>query len=130
MWPKAFAQLVELAPHISRLLPMADRFFQSKSASEDATRKAIDAMSQEVRADLNQITVAQAGLSDQITDLGRKFSRFESDGTAAKLSADSLERRLTAIEARQGRLLLLLATALILLAAICILEAMILAHGR
>ena len=41
MWPKALAQLIELAPHAARLLPMADKFFQSKTAGEEANRKAM-----------------------------------------------------------------------------------------
>lgn len=130
MWPKAFAQLVELAPHISRLLPMADRFFQSKSTADDATRKAVETMGQGLRADLNQVTVAHAGLSDQLGDLGKKLSRIETDTQATRLSAQSLEGRLTAIENRQARLFLFLGIILVVLAAIGVLEALILAHPR
>ena len=41
MWPKALAQLIELAPYIARMLPTADRYLQSRAASDEATREAL-----------------------------------------------------------------------------------------
>ena len=52
MWPKALAQLIELAPHIARLLPTADRFLQSKVAGDEATRAALAKFGDEIRADI------------------------------------------------------------------------------
>ena len=36
MWPKLLMQLFELLPHISRLVPMADKYFSQKAAAEKA----------------------------------------------------------------------------------------------
>ncbi len=72
MWPKAFAQLIELAPHISRLLPMADRFFQSKAA-DDGNRKAMESMVEGLRGDLSrdlgQVAAAHADLYKQLNEV-------------------------------------------------------------
>ncbi len=137
MWPKAFAQFIELAPHISRLLPMADRFFQSKSVNDDANRKAIEGLGDRMRADLNQVTVAHASLSEQMSDLSSAVQRLSSDAAAAKLSSDAvkhstdaLDRRLSAIEARQRRSQLLVGVALLLLVLVLVLQALSLLHAR
>ena len=50
MWPKALLQLLELVPHFSRLLPMADKFLQSKATLDDATLKTIG----DLRGELGQ----------------------------------------------------------------------------
>lgn len=130
MWPKAFAQLVELAPHLSRILPMADRFFQTKAANEDANRKAISDLGDRLRADLNQVTVAHATLSDQVSDISSAVHRLASDSASVKLSTDAVDGRLKAIEARQSRLQALLAVALVLLVVVLILSVILLLHGR
>lgn len=55
-------QLVELLPHVTRLVPMADRYFASKQAGERANEAALVAMAEGVQADLGQVTKAHAGL--------------------------------------------------------------------
>ncbi len=141
MWPKAFAQLIELAPHISRLLPMADRFFQSKTATDDSTRKAMDAMAEGLRGDLGQVTAAHAGLYKQIIDvreqiagLGDQLTQTGADARAAKAAAEdlteALQARLTRIEARQRTANTLLATTLVLLLAVLVLVILLFLHAR
>ena len=133
MWPKAFAQFVELAPHISRLLPMADRFFQNKNAGEESTRKAVETMeatSESLRADLGQFTTAHASLSRQIGELDRKLEDFTGDARAAKVAAESLDQRITRIEMMQSRLSMLCVTALVALMAAIVLLGLIYAHVR
>ena len=158
MWPKAFAQFVELAPHISRLLPMADRFFQSKVAGDDASRKAIDSMAEGLRGDLGKVAATHATLAQQVTALDSRLegilteTRAEklaiesasadvrvaklavesvaADARAAKLAAESLEKRFSLIEARQSRQSMLFAIALVLLVAICVLLVILLARGH
>ena len=119
MWPKAFAQLVELAPHISRLLPMADRFFQSKNTAEDATRQTIEALGNRLHMDMEQIARAQAGLEQQTGELSERVDRYAAQVT--RLSTEPLERRLTEIEGRQRRQATLMMVVVILLAAAVVL---------
>jgi hypothetical protein len=94
MWPKVLAQLFELLPHVTRLVPMADRYFSSKASTEKATEAAMLAMAEGVRGDLGQVTKAHAGLYKELQ---------EQSGQIAELSAEvkrmgaALER-VTALE--------------------------------
>ncbi len=155
MWPKAFAQLIELAPHISRLLPMADRFLQTKTVSDDGSRKALEAVAEGWRGDLRQVAVAHAGLHAQTTELNDKVSLLNdkvsivatavtgiaadmtgaaANAQAARLAAESsvdiVERRLAQVEARQARLSTLLGIALLLLVVLCIVSAISLTRAH
>lgn len=116
MWPKAFSQFIELAPHISRLLPLADRFLQNKTGSEDAGRRALNSVSAELQTELGQIAAAQTGLAKQISTLSdhvatagndshlvrAALEALESRAAMAEAGAASLDTRLTIIESRLG----------------------------
>jgi chromosome segregation ATPase len=104
MWPKVIAQLFELLPHISRLLPMADKYFNSKAAAEKANEAAMAAMAEGVRGDLGQVTKAHVGLyrqlqeqSAQITELSQavKANRGAIEQQASRV--ESLELKLTSL---------------------------------
>ena len=128
MWPKALAQLIELAPHITRLIPMADRFFQSKTAGEEASRNAMEQMAQGLRGDLGQVTAAHAGLYQQLNQQGDKLAAIAVDVQAGRVSVDSLEARIARLEVQFSRLQLFVVAAIVLLVAICILSILTLAH--
>lgn len=105
MWPKALAQLIELAPHAARLLPMADKFFQSKTAGEEANRRAMEAMAEGLRGDLGQVTSSHAGLYRQLNDQSEKLAEISVEARAA---AESVEARITHLERRLDRIATLL----------------------
>jgi len=107
MWP-AIAQLLELLPHVSRLLPMADRYFNAKTADADASRSAMEQMAEGLRGDLGQVTAAHAGLYRQLNDQSEKLSNLSAASAATQHSLDAIASRLDRAE-RQGRLLLGLA---------------------
>ena len=65
MWP-ALLQLLELAPHVTRLVPVADRYLQSKSDNGKAQRRALDEMGERLRGDLGQLA---EGLHGDLTQL-------------------------------------------------------------
>ncbi len=121
MWPKAFAQLIELAPHVSRLLPLADRFLQSKTATEDSGRRALDVLSvetmpAELQAELAGIVAAQGALArqiqllqDSVTAAGSDtrstrtaIEALEASAVAAGTRAVALDTRLSAMDGRLG----------------------------
>lgn len=108
MWPKAFAQLIELLPHVSRLLPVADRFFQSKAAGEEANRRALEAMADGLRGDLGQVTAAHSGIYRQLNEHSEQLLTIAADARAAKLSAESTEAHLARVEQRLDRIAMLL----------------------
>jgi chromosome segregation ATPase len=123
MWPKALAQLIELAPHLARLLPMADRFLASKSSDLEASRTALEQMSAGLRGDLGQVTASHAGLYRQLNDQSEKLTVLAEDQRAMKLSLDAVDARLTTLEPQLStiRTLLIVATVLLLVVLIVIL---------
>ncbi len=108
MWPKAIAQLIELLPHVSRLLPMADRFLNAKTADVEASRSAMQQMAEGLRGDLGQVTASHAGLYRQLNEQSAQLTAVAADITTLRHVVSSIESRLAAAE-RQGRLLLGLA---------------------
>jgi len=120
MWPKALSQLIELAPHITRLLPMADRFLLSKTASEEAARNAMEQMADGLRGDLGQVTAAHAGLYRQLNDQSEKLSAIASDLTSTKQSAEALESRLATLERQSRSQQAFLLIILLVLLAMCV----------
>jgi predicted phage tail protein len=99
MWPKVIAQLFELLPHITRLVPMADRYLSSKTASEKANETAMAAMAEGVRGDLGQVTKAHAGLYRQLQDQSAQIAEVGEEVKRARLSMEQHERRMLTLEA-------------------------------
>jgi septal ring factor EnvC (AmiA/AmiB activator) len=127
MWPK-LTQLLEFVPHIARLIPIADRFLQSKTASDEATRDAMEQMTESLRGDLGRVTASHAGIYRQLNDQSEKLSTIAGDVHAARLSTESLEGRIARLEAQFSKLWLSLAVVLLLLVAVCVLSVLILVH--
>lgn len=130
MWPKAFAQLIELAPHISRLLPMADRFFQNKAAADDTARQTMEEIAAAQRSELRQLASSTEQLVSHISGVAQRIERVAVDAQMAKLTVEAVDQRLTRIESRQGRLTALAVLLLVLLLVAIALEAVVLAHSR
>jgi hypothetical protein len=104
MWPKAIAQLIELLPHAARLMPMADRYLQSKTAGEEANRKAMESMADGLRGDLGQVTASHAGLYRQLNDQSEKLAEISLEARAARSAAEAVEPRITQMERRLDRI--------------------------
>jgi hypothetical protein len=98
MWPKVIAQLFELLPHISRLLPMADKYLSSKTAAEKANETAMAAMAEGVRGDLGQVTKAHAGLYRQLQDQSAQIAEVSVEIKAARLSLEQHLHRMEILE--------------------------------
>jgi hypothetical protein len=94
MWPKVLAQLFELLPHVTRLVPIADRYFSSKAATEKATEAAMLAMAEGVRGDLCQVTKAHAGLYKELHEQSAQIAEVSAE---VKRMGAALER-VTALE--------------------------------
>jgi hypothetical protein len=98
MWPKVIAQLFELLPHISRLLPMADKYFNQKTATEKATEAAMAAMAEGVRGDLGQVTKAHVGLYRQLQEQSAQITGVSEEVKATRLSVEQQANRVEALE--------------------------------
>jgi chromosome segregation ATPase len=98
MWPKVIAQLFELLPHITRLVPMADKYLSSKTASEKATEAAMAAMAEGVRGDLGQVTKAHAGLYRQLQEQSAQISEVAEEVKRSRLSVEQHDHRMEALQ--------------------------------
>jgi chromosome segregation ATPase len=98
MWPKVIAQLFELLPHITRLVPMADKYLSSKTASEKANEAAMAAMAEGVRGDLGQVTKAHAGLYRQLQEQSTQIAEVSEEVKRARLSFEQYEHRMLTLE--------------------------------
>jgi len=94
MWPKVIAQLVELLPHLSRLVPMADKFLSSKATSEKANEAAMVAMAEGVRGDLGQVTKAHIGLYRQLQDQSAQIAEVGEEVKRSRTSMEQHEHRM------------------------------------
>jgi septal ring factor EnvC (AmiA/AmiB activator) len=100
MWPKVIAQLFELLPHITRLVPMADKYLSSKTASEKANEAAMAAMAEGVRGDLGQVTKAHAGLYRQLQDQSTQIAQVSEDVKRTRVAVEQHDHRMEALDQR------------------------------
>jgi len=121
MWPKVIAQLFELLPHVTRLVPMADRFLTSRASTDRATEAAMVAMAEGVRGDLGQVTQAHAGLYRQLQEQSALIVEVKEEARGARRGVESIEARITALERTMSMQRLMLATGLMLMAGAMIL---------
>jgi hypothetical protein len=98
MWPKLFAQLFELLPHVTRLVPIADRYFSSKAANERANEAALAALAEGVRGDLGQVTKAHAGLYRQLQEVSAQVAEVGEDAKRTRLAMEQQGHRLENLE--------------------------------
>jgi hypothetical protein len=104
MWPKLIAQLFELLPHITRIVPMADKYLSSRTASEKANEAAMAAMAEGVRGDLGQVTKAHAGLYRQLQDQSAQIAALSEEVKLARLSIEKDEHRMSTLESNVSAL--------------------------
>ena len=113
MWPKL---LFDLLPHFSRLIPMADKYLATRSASDKAQAAALAEMAEGVRGDLVQVTEAHEGLRRQMQEQGTQISELAVEVTRTRLGVESSETRIAKLEKTAGVAMRLLWVGLGLLA--------------
>ncbi len=86
MWP----QLLALLPHLTRLVPMADRFLQSRLANEKAEQEALTTMST-LRTDLGHLTSANATLSNQLQEQSLQIAQLTDEVNRTRITVDSAQ---------------------------------------
>jgi hypothetical protein len=100
MWPKLIAQLFELLPHVTRLVPVADKYFASKAATEKATEAAMAAMAEGVRGDLGQVAKAHAGLYRQLQEQNVQIVQLGEEVKRARLALEQHDHRLELMQSQ------------------------------
>jgi septal ring factor EnvC (AmiA/AmiB activator) len=117
MWPQL---LFDLLPHFARLLPVADKYLTTRSASEKAHEAALGTLGESVRGELGEVKEAQAGLERQLREQGAQIAEIAVDVARARMGIESVEARIAKLEKS-------LRTAIGLLAAVLVLAAMVFA---
>jgi len=131
--------LLELLPHITRLVPMADRYFSSRTASEKAQEAALAALAADVRGSLGKVSDAHGGLAGQVQEvqaqtalIAAQVALVGDDATRTRKAVESAEARIGRLEHKvetarklMCALVALLAVAVLLLAAV-----LVKLHGR
>jgi chromosome segregation ATPase len=104
MWPKVIAQLFELLPHVSRLVPMADRFLSSKAAAEKANEAAMAAMAEGVRGDLGQVTKAHAGLYRQLQEQSAQIAEVSEEVKQGRVAMEQHAQQMETLKLQMASL--------------------------
>jgi hypothetical protein len=130
MWPKVIAQLFELLPHITRLVPMADKYLSSKTASEKATESAMAAMAEGVRGNLGQVTKAHAGLYRQLQEQSLQIDAISEDVKRTRVAIEQHGHRMEVLEQQLASLGIWVKAGVSLLAVLLIVVIVLLVRGR
>jgi chromosome segregation ATPase len=126
MWP----MLLELLPHFTRLLPMADKYLTTRSVSEKAQEAALTALGERVRGDLSQLGEAHEGLQRQLQEQGAQVAEMSVEVTRGRMGVESLEARVAGMEKTMAAALRLLGVVLVGLAAAIVLLVAVLVKLR
>jgi hypothetical protein len=130
MWPKVIAQLFELLPHIARLIPIADKYLSSKTASEKSTDAAMAAMAEDVRGDLGQVTKAHAGLYRKLQDQSLQIDAVSEEVKRTRLAIEQHGHRMEAMEQKVTSLALWVKAGVSLLLVLLVMVIVLLVRGR
>lgn len=102
MWPK----LLELLPHLTRLVPMLERYLNSRQVKDRENEAALMALAETVRGDLGQVTAAHAGLYRQLQALSAQIAVLEEEVKLARTAAERAEG-MSGIPAKNVELMML-----------------------
>lgn len=104
MWPKVLAQLIELLPHATRLVPLAEKFFQNRgevsATLDEPSRKALE----ELRAELGKGAATHESLYRQLNEQSAQISSALTEARATRSAVEAADRRLFAVEKRLATL--------------------------
>jgi chromosome segregation ATPase len=125
MWP-TLVQLLRLAPHVTRLMPVANQYLQSKSEGREMQRRALEEttdrlrddvgqMAEGMHGDLAQLAAAQAGIYDQLNQQSETLASIAADVRTMRLANDEIETRMKGMEARMQRLWMICLAGMIVL---------------
>jgi chromosome segregation ATPase len=122
--------LLELLPHFARLMPVADKYLNSRSESDKAHEAALGALATEVRGGLAQVTEEHAGLRRQLQEQSAQVAELAVDATRARMVVENVEPRIEKLEKTVGMAVTLLWGTVALLVGVAVLVVVILVKLR
>jgi DNA repair ATPase RecN len=97
-------QLFELLPHATRLVPIADKFFSQRSASEKANHEALAAIGDEVHSSLGQVNKAHEALYRHLQEQSAQIAELSEEMRRARTSIEQHDHRLEALNEKLASL--------------------------
>jgi hypothetical protein len=120
--------LFDLLPHFARLMPMADKFLATRSASEKAQEAALTAMDGNLRGELGKVAESHAGIQRTLKEQGAQVAAVAVEVTRARMGVESVEARVAKLEQTASLAMRLLAVGLMMLSGAMALLAIVLLH--
>lgn len=96
--------LLELLPHFSRLIPVADKYFASRGASDKAQEAALAALSGEVRSELGEVTGELERVAEASSVLARRMEEQASQMAGMRADLSRARDGVEAVDARVAKL--------------------------
>jgi hypothetical protein len=113
MWPKLLMQylpqLVELLPHVSRVVPMADKYLAQRGAKDEK----LDALAEGVRGDLGKVAKAHIALAEQLDAFSVHVSEGAAEAKLARMAAELAQLKVETLEKRVAGLRSLVVVSLV-----------------
>ena len=97
MWPKL---LLEFLPHLSRLIPAADTYLNSRKESDRALQAALSSVTDEVHTGFAKTAEAQSALRNELNAYASRSTELVAEVARVRGVADGLETRLISVEKR------------------------------
>jgi chromosome segregation ATPase len=101
MWPRL---LLEILPHLSRLVPAADTYLSTRRKSDEALQAALTSLGDEVRSGFAKAAENQGARDRELEAQIAALKDLAAQLTDARGATEHLETRLAAVE---GRLLMM-----------------------
>ena len=115
MWPKLLMQylpqLIELLPHVSRVVPMADKYLASKGANDEK----LDALASGVRGDMGKVAKAHLELAARLDEFAGYVGDAANEAKRARMAAELAQNHAAEIEAQMRSLRLWVRVGLVLI---------------
>ncbi|HEY5055184.1 MAG TPA: hypothetical protein VII58_03440 [Acidobacteriaceae bacterium] len=112
MWPKI---LLELLPHFTRVLPLADRYFSNRGDQDKAHAAALASLGEEVRGGLGRVDELQAGMQQALKEQSGQIAEVGVEATRARMAAEQVEQRVAKLERRATATLMVAEAGFVLL---------------
>lgn len=109
--------LMDLLPHFSRLLPVADKYLARISANEKAQAAELAALSADVRKQMAGAKETQAGIARQLQQQSTHIAEIAVDVTRTRMGIEGAEERIGKLEKSMAMAVRLLWVVLVLVAA-------------
>jgi chromosome segregation ATPase len=101
MWPQI---LLALLPHLTRLLPSADKSLAKQGVNEEQRSADLATLADSLRGELSQVTDAHSGIYRQLREQSEQLAQLSVEATRARMGVESVEALVAKQETRLAKL--------------------------